>query len=74
MPPGTPDVRRPPAARAATGTAGALLETYHGVRADVTTLVTAPQLSPNIMVSGYVYNTAAGTLDTVVGPTPVVKR
>jgi len=39
------------------------------VRADVTTLVTAPQLSPNIMVSGYVYNTAAGTLDTVVVPT-----
>ena len=36
------------------------------VRADVTTLLTAPQLSPNIMVSGYVYNTAAGTLDTVV--------
>jgi carbonic anhydrase len=44
------------------------------VRADVTTLVTAPQLSPNIMVSGYVYNTAAGTLDTIVGPTPVGKR
>ena len=44
------------------------------VRADVNTLITAPQLSPNIKVSGYVYNTAAGTLDTVVGPTPVVKR
>jgi carbonic anhydrase len=44
------------------------------VRADVNTLVSAPQLSPNIMVSGYVYNTAAGTLDTVVGPTPVSKR
>ena len=41
------------------------------VRADVNTLVTAPQLSPNIMVSGYVYNTAAGTLDTIVDPTPV---
>jgi len=26
------------------------------------------------MVSGYVYNTAAGTLDTVVVPTPVGKR
>jgi hypothetical protein len=39
------------------------------VRADVTTLLTASQLSPNIMVSGYVYNTAA--LDTVVGPAPV---
>jgi carbonic anhydrase len=44
------------------------------VRADVDTLVTAPQLAPNIMVSGYVYNTAAGTLDTIVGPTPVIKR
>ena len=40
------------------------------VRADVNTLLTAPQLSPNIMVSGYVYNTAAGTLDTVVAPPP----
>jgi carbonic anhydrase len=39
------------------------------VRADVSTLVTAPQLSPNIRISGYVYNTAAGTLDTVVAPT-----
>jgi hypothetical protein len=38
------------------------------VRADVITLLTASQLSPNIMVSGYVYNTAA--LDTV-GPAPV---
>ena len=36
--------------------------------------VTAPQLSPNIRISGYVYNTAAGTLDTVIGPTPVGKR
>ena len=44
------------------------------VRTDVNTLVTAPQLSPNIMVSGYVYNTAAGTLDTIVGPTAVVKH
>ena len=43
------------------------------VRADVNTLVTAPQLSPNIVVSGYVYNTAVGTLDTVVSPTPVGK-
>jgi hypothetical protein len=46
----------------------------HTVRADVSTLITAPQLSPNILVSGYVYNTAAGTLDTIVGPTPVTKR
>jgi carbonic anhydrase len=44
------------------------------VRADVNTLVTAPQLSPNILVSGYVYNTAAGTLETIVGPTAVNKR
>jgi hypothetical protein len=44
------------------------------VRADVSTLVTAPQLSPDIRVSGYVYNTAAGTLDTVVGPTPAGTR
>jgi carbonic anhydrase len=44
------------------------------VRADVTTLLTVPQLSPNIKVSGYVYNTTAGTLDTIVEPTPVVKR
>jgi len=44
------------------------------VRADVSTLVNAPQLSPNIKVSGYVYNTANGTLDTIVEPTPVVKR
>ena len=41
------------------------------VRADVTTLLTAPQLPPNIMVSGYIYNTTASTLDTVVAPTPV---
>jgi carbonic anhydrase len=44
------------------------------VRADVNTLVTAPQLSHNILVSGYVYNTAAGTLETIVGPTAVNKR
>jgi carbonic anhydrase len=40
------------------------------VRTDVNTLVTAPQLSPNIRISGYVYNTAAGTVDTIVDPTP----
>jgi epoxide hydrolase len=43
------------------------------VRADVHTLVTAPQLSSSIMVSGYVYNTTTGTLDTVVAPTPQAK-
>ena len=40
------------------------------VRADVNTLLTAPQISPSIRISGYVYNTAAGTLDTIVEPTP----
>jgi carbonic anhydrase len=40
------------------------------VRADVNTLVTAPQLSARIRVGGYVYNTAAGTVDIVVAPTP----
>ena len=44
------------------------------VRVDVNTLLTAPQLSPNIMVSGYVYNTAAGILDTVVAPTRASQR
>jgi carbonic anhydrase len=44
------------------------------VRADVNTLVTAPQISPNIRISGYVYNTAVGTIDTVVVPTPAGKR
>ena len=44
------------------------------VRADVSTLVTAPQLSPNIRISGYVYNTAAGTIDTIVAPTPAGTR
>jgi carbonic anhydrase len=43
------------------------------VRADVTTLLNAPQLSSSIMISGYVYNTTAGTLDTVVAPTPAGK-
>jgi len=41
------------------------------VRTDVNILLTAPQLSPNIRISGYVYNTAEGTLDTIVTPTPV---
>jgi carbonic anhydrase len=44
------------------------------VRADVDTLVTAPQISSNIRISGYVYNTAAGTLDPVVVPTPAGTR
>src|ERR1700733_6927162 len=44
------------------------------VRADVDTLITAPQISPKIRISGYVYNTAAGTLDAVVAPTAAGKR
>ena len=40
----------------------------------VDTLVSAPQISPNIRISGYVYNTAAGILDMVVEPTLVRKR
>ena len=46
------------------------------VRADVNTLLTAPQLSPNIRISGYVYNTAVGTIDTVAVavPTPAGQR
>ena len=43
------------------------------VRYDVNTLLKAPQLSPEILVSGYAYNTAAGTLDTIVAPTRVGK-
>ena len=42
------------------------------VRADVNTLVTAPQISPNIRISGYVYNTAVGTVDTAVGTVDTV--
>jgi carbonic anhydrase len=41
------------------------------VRTDVNILLAAPQLSPNIRIGGYVYNTAEGTLDTIVTPTPV---
>jgi len=44
------------------------------VRTDVNTLLTAPQISPNIRISGYVYHTAAGTLDTIVVPTTADKR
>jgi carbonic anhydrase len=44
------------------------------VRTDVTTLVTAPQLSPSILVSGYVYHTAEGTLESIVGPTSVASH
>ena len=44
------------------------------VRADVDTLVTAPQISRNVRISGYVYNTAVGTIDIVVVPTLAGKR
>jgi carbonic anhydrase len=44
------------------------------VRYDVDILINAPQLSPNIKVSGYVYNPADGTLETIVPPTNVVKH
>lgn len=44
------------------------------LRYDVDTLPNAPQLSPNIKVSGYVYNTADGTIATVVPPTNVAKH
>ncbi|HUN30450.1 MAG TPA: hypothetical protein VMU95_00405 [Trebonia sp.] len=44
------------------------------VRIDVSTLINAPQVSPNIRISSYVYNTAAATLDTVVVATPAGSR
>jgi carbonic anhydrase len=44
------------------------------VRADVDILIAAPQISPNIKISGYVYHTAEGTIDTIVTPTPAGAR
>ncbi len=38
------------------------------VRADVARILAAPQISPRITVSGHVYDTAAGLLETVVEP------
>jgi len=44
------------------------------VRADVNTLISARQISRNIRISGYVYNTATGALETVVVPTHAGQR
>jgi carbonic anhydrase len=38
------------------------------VRADVARVLAAPQVSPRITVSGHVYDTATGLLETVVEP------
>jgi carbonic anhydrase len=38
------------------------------VRADVARILAAPQVSPRITVSGHVYDTATGLLETVVAP------
>jgi carbonic anhydrase len=38
------------------------------VRADVARVLAAPQVSPRITVSGHVYDTATGRLETVVEP------
>ena len=38
------------------------------VRADVARVLAAPQISPRITVSGHVYDTATGLLETVVAP------
>ena len=38
------------------------------VRTDVTKIATAAQISPRITVSGHVYNTATGLLETVTEP------
>jgi carbonic anhydrase len=38
------------------------------VKTDVEKILTAPQISPRITVSGWVYDTAAGTLECVVEP------
>jgi carbonic anhydrase len=39
------------------------------VRADVQKIVTTPQISPRITVSGHVYHTDTGILETVLEPT-----
>jgi carbonic anhydrase len=44
------------------------------VRADVAKVVAAPQVSPMIRVSGYVYDVKTGLLETVVAPTPARGR
>jgi len=44
------------------------------VRADVAKVIAAPQVSPMIRVSGYVYDLKTGLLETVVSPTPARGR
>jgi carbonic anhydrase len=44
------------------------------VRADVSTLVSAPQVSSKIKVSGYVYDVKTGLVDTIVAPAPATGR
>ena len=44
------------------------------VRADVAKVVAAPQVSPMIRVSGYVYDVKTGLVETVVPPTPARGR
>ena len=44
------------------------------VRADVGKVVAAPQVSPMIRVSGYVYDLKTGLVETVVPPTPAHGR
>jgi len=41
------------------------------VRTDVERLLSAPQLSPRITVSGHVYDVETGLVTTIVGPSPV---
>jgi carbonic anhydrase len=59
-------------AAAATGLPGAALEAtavtdpYTTVKADVERLLTSPQLSPKVSVSGHVYDIATGRLTTTV--------
>jgi hypothetical protein len=44
------------------------------VRTDVAKIIAAPQISPMIRVSGYVYDLKTGLIETVVPPTPVGGR
>jgi len=44
------------------------------VRADVAKVVAAPQVSPKIRISGYVYDVKTGLVETVVPPTPARGR
>jgi carbonic anhydrase len=46
--------------------ATAVGDPYASVRADVERLLTAPSLSPQVTVSGHVYDIATGRVTTVV--------